>query len=436
MAFYGAGDFGLNLYWQGVGFFLLFYYTDIIGLPNTLAGFVYAIGGLVDAFTDPTVGVIADRTKTARGRYRPYLLYGAAPLGLAYIGLFALPLAAPAPFIAASAVASHVVFRICYTAVSIPYGALGARLTFSARERSVLAGVRMLFGALGGVAIVALASALRANFSDGVALIAAAFLAGVAGAGLIVLCYLRTQEKRVWDARAAPARTYPLPDFAGLVVANRPFIILLCAVFLLTVANMIVIKTVIYRFEYILAAPGAGGMAMTVITATPLISIPLWIFAYLKFDKRPSFLLGFGTVLVGLIALYAVGGVSIALSLLAYGVIAFGFSAFAVGFWSALPDTIDYGHWKTGQRVESGLIGFASAIQKIAIALSGFCVGVVLDMFGYAAGGEQSRATLTSLHQFTTLAPAALMLAAMMSFSFYALSTRQHSQIIKDLRRR
>lgn len=431
MAYYGVGDFGLNFYWQGSNFLLLFFYTDILGLPNTLAGIAYAVGGLIDAFSDPTMGLIADRTRTKMGRYRPYLLYGAIPLGTAFALLFAFPLMVPIAFIFPAALISHIIFRLSFTAVSIPYSTLGTRLTFDARERSSIAGIRMFFGAMGGVAVLSLATYLRNQHSDDVAIFATGAIAGLVGSGFIFLSFLRTEELRVWNENVLPTQQYSLKKAAALITTNTPFMILITAMFLLTTANMIIVKTVIYRFEYILNAPKVSGIAMIIMTATPLITIPVWTWAYIKFDKRPAFLLGCGIVIIGLIALSIFGAQSVMLSIGAYFIISAGFSSFAVGFWSILPDTIDYGHYKTKYRVESGLIGFASATQKIAIALSGIAVGVSLDLFGYVSGAMQTQNTIEALHRFTAFIPILLMILTALAFSKYPLSSDKHQQIIK-----
>lgn len=438
MTAYGAGDFGLNFYWQGTGFFLLFFYTDIVGLPNTIAGAVYAIGGLVDAISDPAIGIVADRTQTQKGRYRPYLLYGAIPLGISFIMLFTVPLIIPASYLVAGAILTHILFRICYTTVSIPYSALGARLTFDAHERTRLAGMRMLFGALGGLCIVYLATQLRNNFNDADAIMATSLVAALAGTCLIYICYTYTVEKRFSQSpqQQRPTPQYSVKKISSLLMANKPFLILTAAIFLLTIANMIIIKTVLYRFDYILGATIAGGIAITAMTAVPLFAIPVWVLVYLKLDKQPAFLAGCVTVIAGLILLFIAGERSIAGSVISYGLIAAGFSSFAVGFWSILPDTIDYGHWKSGQRIESGLVGLASALQKIAIALAGLGVGIALDIFNYSAGELQSAFTLHSLHLFSTLAPLIMMIFCAALFLQYPLSSKEHSRIVDDLRSR
>lgn len=435
IAAYGAGDLGLNFYWQGAGFFLLFFYTDVLGMPNTMAGLAFAIGGLFDAFSDPAMGFFADRKGAAGDRYRPYLLFGAAPLGVSFFLLFAAPLLAPSALVALAAAVSHIVFRLCYTVVSIPYGALGARLTFDARERTRVAGVRMLFGAAGGVLIVMAATGLRAALPDRTAFLAMSALAGAAGAGVLLLTHRATREQRPIEARSA--RVHPAParalKIAPVLLKNAPFLILVASLFLLTVANMITIKMVLYRFSYVLGSPAAGGAAMTLMSAAPLVSIPFWIWAYLKFDKRPAFLLGCAVVASGLAATAMLGDRLVAASVLAHGLIAIGFSSFAVGFWSILPDTIDFGHWKTGERIESGLVGLASASQKIAIALAGLGVGLALDACGYEAGAVQSLQTLRALHNFGAIAPLVLMVAAALAFSRYPISARSHQRIVASL---
>ncbi|MEP6343843.1 MAG: glycoside-pentoside-hexuronide (GPH):cation symporter [Maricaulaceae bacterium] len=436
MAAYGAGDFGLNFYWQSVGFFLLFFYTDILGLSNTVAGAVYAVGGLVDALSDPTMGIIADRARTRKGRYRPYLLYGAIPLGLSFILLFTAPLIVSAPFMIAVAVISHIFFRICYTAVSIPYGTLGTRITFDAHERTRLAGTRMLFGALGGVCIMYIVTQLRASFDDSQAIILTSFIAAIVGSILIFFCYAQSVEKRILSSSSytSTSRNYSLRKIIPLIFTNRPFLILVAATFLLTIANMIIIKTIIYRFDYILNATQAGGMAIVIMTLIPLFTIPLWVWLYLCLSKRTAFVAGCITVIIGLIALFLTGETSIIKSIISYGLIAAGFSSFAVGFWSVLPDTIDYGHWKSGHRIESGLVGLASALQKIAIAIAGLGVGIALDIFNYNAGEVQSLNTLNTLHIFSTILPLILMLLCAAIFMRYPLSAPEHSRIVKHLK--
>ena len=88
---YGVGDIAICFYWSGVGLYLLYFYTDIVGISPYLAGWIYALGIAWDAVTDPFMGYLAERTSSPRGRYRPYILFGTIPLALSFVLLFWVP---------------------------------------------------------------------------------------------------------------------------------------------------------------------------------------------------------------------------------------------------------------------------------------------------------------------------------------------------------
>jgi GPH family glycoside/pentoside/hexuronide:cation symporter len=130
MLAFAAGDFAFNLYWQSLSLYLLFYYTDSVGLTAAAAGLIYMVASIWDGLVDPVIGVMANRTQTRWGRYRPYLLLGALPLGLAFMLLYWRPPLAGTALIAV-VLGGHLLFRSLYALVSVPYAALTAR-TFRA----------------------------------------------------------------------------------------------------------------------------------------------------------------------------------------------------------------------------------------------------------------------------------------------------------------
>ena len=88
---YGVGDIAICFYWSGVGLYLLYFYTDIVGISPYLAGWIYALGIAWDAVTDPLMGYLAERTSSKRGKYRPYIFFGTIPLALSFVLLFWVP---------------------------------------------------------------------------------------------------------------------------------------------------------------------------------------------------------------------------------------------------------------------------------------------------------------------------------------------------------
>ena len=149
---YGVGDFGINLYFISAMTYLLYFYTDVFGLSAAAAGGVFLVARIVDAVTDPMMGVIAERTRSRWGRLRPYMLFGAVPLGIISVLTFTTP-----DFDAGDklvwAYVTYIGFGIVYTVVSIPYSALTASLTNHHHERTVLSTIRMGFAFGGGYVI-------------------------------------------------------------------------------------------------------------------------------------------------------------------------------------------------------------------------------------------------------------------------------------------
>ena len=140
---YGIGDTAICLYWSGVGLYLLYFYTDVVGISPELAGTIYLIGMMWDALTDPYMGYIAERTRTRWGVYRPYLLFGNIPLALSFILLFWAP-----PFEGYSLffflVFANILHRTCFTIVSVPFSSLTPRITSDSTERTNLTGLECL----------------------------------------------------------------------------------------------------------------------------------------------------------------------------------------------------------------------------------------------------------------------------------------------------
>ena len=125
---YGIGDLAFNLYFTTANLFLLLYYTDVLGLSPTVGGLVFAVALIWDAVLDPVMGYIASRTRSRLGRYRPYLLFGAIPLAISWTLIF-LPTGLKQGALIAVALAAHMLFRTCYTIVSMPYLSLSAAMT-------------------------------------------------------------------------------------------------------------------------------------------------------------------------------------------------------------------------------------------------------------------------------------------------------------------
>lgn len=417
---YGSGDFGLNLYWQSVGFFLFFFYTDVLGLPNETAGLIFLIGGAWDAISDPIMGYIAERNTEKTSKYKPFIIGGAIPLALSGMLVFSSPDIDNSTLKALYVLFALLVFRTCYTIVSIPYSTLGARLTSNPMERTKLSGVRMYCGVLGGLTISAGAFLLRGIYSDDIAFQILGFAIGGVSIATLYYCYRNTTEMIITRPSSAPAAN--LRQLGVSLVANIPFVTLLLGIFFVTFANTFFLKNLLYYFEYYIGSKQAGNTAFFILTAVPLGSIPFWSLVAVRLGKRKAWQLG-GFVMMGAFCLiYFDQSGSIWLAFLAVGLFAWGSSAYAVLLWSMLPDVIDFGEFKTGVRNESMVIGLLSSAQKATIAGSAMILGFSLETIGYQAGLEQTEHTLEGLKRMIAIGPLLAITLSMVAMRFYPLS--------------
>ena len=146
---YGLGDFASSMFWKIFSYFIPFFYVSIFGLKPAHAALLILITKLYDAVSDPVMGLIADRTNTKWGKYRPYLLWVAVPFALCGILMFYTPQVDSYAFKVVYAYATYILMMTAYTAINVPYGAMLGVVTDNAHEKSEFSSYRMFFAYIG-----------------------------------------------------------------------------------------------------------------------------------------------------------------------------------------------------------------------------------------------------------------------------------------------
>jgi len=428
-----VGDYASNLYWQSLSIFLLFFYTDVVGLSAGMAGLIYMIASIVDGATDPVMGAIADRTRTRWGRYRPYILWGAVPLGFAFVLLYYRP-----PFeglwLALWMLVAHVVFRVAYTAVSIPFTSLNARVTDSSGERATLAGFRMMFATLAGLTVASMTQPMVAALGAGDAArgftLTAAVFALIATA-IFPIVYLSTREPPEADMAAPPA--VKLAEYWQAVRGNRAFWAVVAAICAAVICSTALAKSVLYYFKYYLEDEAASRTALSLNAASGLLIIPAWIVVTRWIGKRMAW---FASVLWGLAALgvFALVDIREPVPMMAFMLIVHVATlGMALTFWSMLPDTVEYGEWRTGLRAESFIFGLGQFFLKVALGLGAGLFGLSLDLVGFTPNVAQSPETLRGLKTIMVALPTAGLVMGGLAMLIYPLRKGGHERIVEQL---
>ena len=432
---YGIGDIAICLYWSGVGLYLLYFYTDVVGISGSLAGLIYFIGMAWDAATDPFMGYMAERTRTKWGVYRPYLLFGNIPLALSFVLLFWVP-----PLEGSSLffflLFANLLHRTCFTLVSVPFSSLTPRITSDSQERTNLTGFRML-GAQTGTNLMALLAFPIIFWVGGedesMGFIVLASIAGITAILIHSITFITVKEpdndqgiERVGGSLAEAARA---------IGKNKPFWLVFSATLIVGITTIFFGNNLIYYTKYALDLHEHQGTILFTSGIVAFLSIPIWWIISNRLGKKITWLISSTITLSSLILfyLYDIETLNELLFLVAF--IGFGSGAGGILFWSMLPDTIEYGEVHTGVRSESSLYGFMTFAQKGSIAIAVLILGWVLDAIGYQANQAMSLTTIDNMKIIMTLIPILGIACSLIIIYFYPIDSKMHKDLLRQLQK-
>lgn len=436
---YGLGDTASNFFFQVFNIFLLYYYTDIFGLAPAAVGTMFIVTKIVDAISDPVMGLIADRTNSRWGKFRPYILWGAIPYGLCGYAMFASPdLSDSGKLI--YAYCTYTLMMLSYTVINVPYSALMGVISPSSIERTKVASYRFIcaFAAawLVGTFVGPLKNLLGGgDEAQGFRLTMIIF--AVISVALFWITFATTKE------RVSPPegeKTDIKLDLKALIT-NGPWLALFISA-IVTLMNIAVRNgSLLYYFKYYVGDDG-----------TPL---------FLIFDKTAVFLsLGLLTMIAGIAMTKTLAQrfekrqLMIALTLLnAASMAAFYFippeqywlmvffnclGSFIIGptpalVWSMYADCADYGAWKTGRRTTALVFSTVQFAQKMGLAVGAGLAGIILGMFGFVANEVQSEESMQGIRFMFSILPAILAVLGAIAIFFYRLNSDLVKKIEQEL---
>jgi len=431
---YGIGDIAICLYWSGVGLYLLYFYTDVVGISPSLAGLIYGIGMFWDAITDPFMGYMAERTRTKWGVYRPYLLFGNIPLALSFILLFWVPpLEGGALFF--FLLFANLLHRTCFTLVSVPFSSLTPRITSDSQERTNLTGFRML-GAQTGTNLMALLAFPIIFWVGGedesLGFVVLATIAGLTALGIHAITFLTVKEPS--NDQGIERVGGSLSEAAKAIGKNGPFWLVFSATLIVGITTIFFGNNLIYYTKYALNLHEHQGTILFTSGIVAFLSIPIWWLISNNIGKKLTWLISSSITLIALLVfyLYEIDKLSELLFLVAF--IGFGSGAGGILFWSMLPDTIEYGEVHTGVRSESSLYGFMTFAQKGSIAFAIIILGLVLDFIGFQANEVQSDTTISNMKAIMTLIPSIGVALSLVIIYFYPIDAKMHKDLLRQLK--
>nr|WP_300315637.1 MFS transporter [Halomonas sp.] len=401
---FGSGDMAINVVISSMFLIISYFYTDIFGLKPSHMGILFLVARLVDAVTDPLMGMITDRINTPKGRYRPYFLIFAVPFGISVLLLFTTPdwdYNAKLVW----AYATYLLVTLLFTAVTIPYISLIGALTDNPKDKLSANGYRLFFAKIAAFLVTIIVPELAASFgADHLRLgyQVAMGLMGALAALLLLFCYATTRERvhhRI-DKK-------PFKQQLAILRKNDQWLLLCGVCFTGTMGYVMRSSVAAYYAKYYLGASPSmlsAFLSTGVIAAILAMIASTWItkfYCKIKLFRWTQVLTG---VLSALMFVLVNPG-DIALAFIFYFLISFVVDLHAPVFWSAIAESVDYGEAKTGQRVSGLAFGGISFFQKAGMGVSGFLVGMLLGFFDYQPNIDQSSFTLTGIALMLCILP-------------------------------
>ena len=431
------GDFGINLFFISALTYLSYFYTDVYGLSANAAGTLLLVARLIDAVTDPLMGLIVDRTRSRWGNMRPYLLFGAPPMGVLLVLIFSVPdLGETGKLI--YAYTTYILFGIGYTVVSLPYASLTAQLTTDYDERTRLSTVRMACAFFGGY-VVSVATLKLVGWADDEATGYRNTMLAYAVIATIALWVTFAKTRVVMNRTPAMANTNAGPRTAWrdtdwrVVTDNAPLWIVIgifcCGMLGFTVRS----AATPYYFKYFVQRPDLISVYFGVTLAAMLGGLTLVPTIADRLGKINALYIGGALTTVGFVGLYFAEPPDITWIFVSGCVVALGATPVAVLGWALIPDTVDYAQWRHGVRADGLVYSVASFVQKLAKAAGGAGVLFMLGYFGYVANTEASVGSLTAIVGLMSWVPALIVLPLLMFAVAHRLDEATHRQIVAEL---
>ena len=440
---YGLGDLASNIVFQIAANFMLFYYTDVVGIAAGAAGTMMLAVRILDAFTDPVMGAIADRTRTRWGTYRPYLIWMAVPYGILAILAFSVPETSDKGKLLYAYV-TYSLLMIVYTAINIPYSALGGVLSENSKDRSSVQAWRFV-GAMTGNFIILLGLLALVDFFGGdnqakgfqYGVTVMAFLAVIC----FVLCFMATKE--AVEVPKNVVKTGIAEDAFSLFRNDQFLIIAAIAIFLLILVGC---RSAVgpHYVKYYLGLESinviwfklnATSFYLMSGAFASLIGALFTDWASKIAAKKTLFLITSLGVAVFHLVLFFIPGEAFYLSFTFFLLANFCQMVMTPIMFAMVADTVDYGALKTGKKIMGMTFSGHLLAIKLGFALGAGVAGWVLGAYGFVANVDQSESGIMGIMMTFALIPALCGFVVVGFMLFYKLTEEKLDEIHVELHR-
>lgn len=431
---YSLGDAAANFIFQTMMVFQLSFYTDTFGITAAAAGTLFLVVRVWDAIFDPMMGVIADRTKTRWGKFRPWILWTALPFGVMAFLTFTTPDFGPTGKLIYAFV-TYTVLMMVYSANNLPYSALSGVMTGDLGERTSLSSYRFFIAMAAAFVVLGTALPLVKYFGQGNNARGYQMTMGIFSVLCViffVITFLTTKERIQPDPRQ---KSSIRQDFADLV-RNGPWI----ALFALTILVFITLSmrngVMVYYFRYYVGNEdlfslfnifGLGSTMIGILFSKPLA---------MRFGKRNVFMVGLSVTAVLMAVFIVLPAKAIVLTFALEVVRQFAYGITIPLLWAMMADVADYSEWKTGRRATAVVFSAIVFGLKAGLGFGGAIGGWLLSLYGYVPNVGQSQEALLGIRMTGSVFAAIPFVLGVVCLFFYRIDKDLNLRITEELTER
>lgn len=435
---FGIGAVGKDMVYALVSGFILYYYNDILGISGTFTGIMMMAARVFDAFNDPLMGVVVEKTNTRFGKFRPWIVTGTVTNALVLYGMFAMPASITGTRMLVYASVAYVLWGVTYTLMDIPFWSMIPAITAPGKERENLSVIGRSCAAVGYAVptiltmllVVRLGSGEREGFSIFAAAVAVVFVVAE------LICVALVREKQVERQKSATVK-----EMFSNLIHNDQAMVVVVGIIVFNASLYLTTQLGVYFFKYDIGNSDLFSLFGTVGGVGQILSMVSLPLLRRRWGSKQILAGALGITIAGYLALFALSmtGVKAVAPLAATAfVIYIGFGLATVLTTVFLADTVDYGEYKTGQRNESVVFSMQTFVVKLASAVSVLIAGVGIDLIGLDdTVSVQLAGTLLGLRLLMVALPVAGLLFSIVYFmKKYRLTEAENARIGEALRQR
>mgnify|MGYP000934277999 CR=1 FL=1 len=430
---YGLGDTASNLTFMVVTLYLMYFYTDVVGLNPAAVAVLLLITKIWDAVNDPLMGLIVDRTHTKWGQCRPYFLWGALPYAIFAVLMFTTAgsnMGAKLAF----AYVGYIGFDLAYTIVNIPYSAILPSLTSNYAERTVVNSVRMIFSRIGAIIVSLATLPLVARIGQGneaKGFQGTVIIFSIIAVFLFLITFFSTKER----IPQSSGEHMKLKESFRALKGNSPWWVLLFLNIAMWTGFTMMQQTIIYFCKYNLGNAELSGPYMPIMMIGMFAALALMPKMSKRAIKRTLLIIGEFISILGMVISLIFAHISIPAFFAGVVISGFGFGMVSPLIFSMLADVVDYGEWKNGVRASGFLYSASSLGIKFGMSIGGAIGAWILASAGYVGNAVQTQASLNAIQFIFILAPIIANVLCIIICLFYKID-KKYPEIKADLEKK